>query len=64
MSIEFPYTARAWMQHLILRLVLQRIQELSQKDANMVLRLRVDAGGCSGFSYKFDLETDPASDDM
>ncbi|DBA71444.1 hypothetical protein WJX79_004208 [Trebouxia sp. C0005] len=42
----------------------ERIQELSKKDPNMVLRLRVDAGGCSGFSYKFDLETDPASDDI
>lgn len=44
--------------------VLQRIQELSQQDGALVLRLRVDAGGCSGFSYKFDLEGDPSPDDV
>jgi len=43
---------------------LQRIQKLNATDQNLVLRLRVDAGGCSGFSYKFDLDSDPASDDM
>lgn len=34
-----------------------------QTDANM-LRVSVDGGGCSGFSYKFDFETDAASDDL
>ena len=28
------------------------------------LRLRVTAGGCSGFSYKLSLEDGPAEDDM
>ena len=43
---------------------LQRIQELNQKNQNLVLQLRVDAGGCSGFSYNFDLVTEASSDDM
>lgn len=47
-----------------LGIVLQRLQELNQQDSNSVLRLRVDAGGCSGFSYVFDLEKDPPADDM
>ncbi len=28
------------------------------------LRLAVEAGGCSGFQYKFGLEDDPAEDDL
>ncbi|MEL7453348.1 MAG: iron-sulfur cluster insertion protein ErpA [Pseudomonadota bacterium] len=32
-------------------------------DATM-LRVSVDGGGCSGFSYKFDFETSPNADDL
>lgn len=28
------------------------------------LRVSVEGGGCSGFSYKFDLDRDPQSDDI
>jgi iron-sulfur cluster assembly accessory protein len=28
------------------------------------LRVSVEGGGCSGFSYKFDLDQQPASDDI
>ena len=45
-------------------MALQRLQELNQLETRSVLRLRVDAGGCSGFSYVFDLEKDPPADDM
>lgn len=45
-------------------MALQRLQELNQQESNSVLRLKVDAGGCSGFSYVFDLEKDPPADDM
>jgi iron-sulfur cluster assembly accessory protein len=31
---------------------------------NAGLRLAVDAGGCSGFQYRFDLEDSPAADDL
>jgi iron-sulfur cluster assembly accessory protein len=31
---------------------------------NAGLRLAVDAGGCSGFQYRFDLEDAPAEDDL
>lgn len=34
-----------------------------QSDATM-LRVSVDGGGCSGFSYKFDFETTPNADDL
>ncbi|MEL7130288.1 MAG: iron-sulfur cluster insertion protein ErpA [Pseudomonadota bacterium] len=34
-----------------------------QADATM-LRVSVDGGGCSGFSYKFDFETSPNADDL
>lgn len=47
-----------------LSMALQRLQELNQQESNSVLRLKVDAGGCSGFSYVFDLEKDPPADDM
>ena len=43
---------------------MQRIHELSEDGSALVLRLRVDAGGCSGFSYKFDLEGDSSVDDV
>lgn len=42
----------------------ERLQELNQQESNSVLRLRVDAGGCSGFSYVFDLEKEPPADDI
>jgi iron-sulfur cluster assembly protein len=34
-----------------------------QSDATM-LRVSVDGGGCSGFSYKFDFETAASADDL
>ena len=41
----------------------KQIQRLAaRKDmapSDMFLRLYVDAGGCSGFEYKFEVETDP-----
>jgi iron-sulfur cluster assembly accessory protein len=30
----------------------------------IALRVSVEGGGCSGFSYKFDLAEDPADDDI
>lgn len=39
---------------------------LSEREghARPILRLRVTAGGCSGFSYKLSFEDDPAADDL
>ena len=34
---------------------LKRLKKLS--DSNKYLRVTVDAGGCSGFEYKFSLDT-------
>ena len=44
---------------------LQQLRELltHSQEGESVLRLTVEAGGCSGFSYKFDLEKGAKSDD-
>jgi iron-sulfur cluster assembly accessory protein len=38
------------------------IAERQQKPA--ILRLAVDGGGCAGFTYKFELVTEPEGDDQ
>ncbi|MEM9279051.1 MAG: iron-sulfur cluster insertion protein ErpA [Pseudomonadota bacterium] len=44
---------------------LKRIAEIIAKDeANSALRISVEGGGCSGFSYKFDLVNTQESDDL
>jgi len=42
-----------------------RIGKLKQQEGNdrLMLRISVSSGGCSGFSYHFDLETDTRADD-
>ena len=44
----------------------KRISELRESEGNTDLRLRiaVSAGGCSGFSYGFDLDTETHEDDL
>jgi iron-sulfur cluster assembly accessory protein len=43
----------------------RRIGEILQKEpAGTMLRVSVEGGGCSGFSYKFDTERDRADDDI
>jgi iron-sulfur cluster assembly accessory protein len=37
---------------------------LSKDSAKTALRVSVEGGGCSGFSYKFDLVADRADDDL
>ena len=41
----------------------RRLRE-EEGDANLMLRVYVTGGGCSGFSYKFDLANDSNDDDM
>ncbi|SIQ81675.1 Iron-sulfur cluster assembly accessory protein [Rhizobium sp. RU35A] len=43
----------------------KRIAEIVGADAGkQALRVSVEGGGCSGFSYKFDLADAPAEDDL
>jgi iron-sulfur cluster assembly accessory protein len=39
-------------------------QILKTEGDGAMLRVSVEGGGCSGFSYKFDLAEDPADDDI
>ena len=43
----------------------KRVEELiaGEKAENLMLRVTVSAGGCSGFEYSFDLEMSKNSDD-
>ena len=44
---------------------LKRVAEITAKDNNnSALRISVEGGGCSGFSYKFDLVNDRNDDDL
>ena len=44
----------------------KRVRALAEREgrAEALLRLRVTAGGCSGFSYNLSLEDGPAEDDL
>ena len=43
----------------------KRIAEIVAGEPNTpLLRVSVEGGGCSGFSYKFDVERDKAEDDV
>ena len=39
-------------------------QIVSNEPANIMLRVSVEGGGCSGFQYKFDVEREKAEDDL
>jgi iron-sulfur cluster assembly accessory protein len=43
----------------------RRIGEILRKEpAPAVLRVSVEGGGCSGFQYRFDIESEAAPDDL
>jgi iron-sulfur cluster assembly accessory protein len=41
-----------------------RIAEIGAAQGDAALRVAVLAGGCSGFQYRFDLDRQPATDDV
>ena len=43
----------------------RKVRQLADKEGHdeAILRLRVTAGGCSGFSYELSFETEPSHDD-
>ena len=46
------------------RAVKQIAAILKDEPKGSMLRVGVDGGGCSGFQYKFAVETDPMADDL
>ena len=43
----------------------QRLKQLqAEKGAPVALRIEVEGGGCSGFHYKFELDTKVNDDDV
>ena len=44
----------------------KRITAIAEKDGkpNLMLRITVSGGGCSGFQYGFDFEEEPKPDDL
>lgn len=43
---------------------IKRLKELKSVNPNKRLRVLVDSGGCSGFEYKFSLDTELKSEDL
>ena len=41
----------------------ERLKELAKKDSSRLLRISVEGGGCSGFQYLFNLDTNINDDD-
>ena len=41
----------------------QRLRKLFADDKNSFLRVSVEGGGCSGYKYTFDIDTEIAEDD-
>lgn len=41
---------------------IQRLRQILKKPQEQFLRIHVEAGGCSGFSYKFDIDTNKSID--
>ena len=53
------------MQELtITKTALERIKLIQEKEGNGFLRITVDGGGCSGFSYSFNFDNKKLQDDI
>lgn len=64
MVIVTTSCGQVWVSELLVLIVtsfLQRIKQLQAKQGkdSLYLRLFVEGGGCSGYSYKFNLEDEP-----
>ena len=46
------------------KLAANRISQLLQTETGPYFRVQVDGGGCSGFQYKFEFESEKQEDDL
>ena len=62
-NMEYQYNPVLQVTPACLARVEHLIAKQEDSNNNSYLRVYVDAGGCSGFSYKFELDSEPVDDE-
>lgn len=61
---DMAFCMMFWCVEIKVRCIVQRIKELQADEASKkLLRLSIEAGGCSGFQYNFSLDDKTNHDD-